>query len=152
MADVQREEIDALVREMDRARDAWVHGRLEREGTDCMVQAPDMTLFGAFGGVARNGPDLETRQARAAARFRGGAGSTEVVNAVSAGDLLVLVLIERSEVLFDGHDKPQPWVLRTTQIFRRDGDRWLRLHRHADPLCTLQPFEAVVALANQAAS
>ena len=29
---------------------------------------------------------------------------------------------------------PQPWVLRTTQVFERRNGAWVRLHRHADPL------------------
>ena len=49
--------------------------------------------------------------------------------------------------MFEDHDEPQPWVLRTTQVFRRDGMRWLRLHRHADPLIDARSFEAAVSLA-----
>ena len=65
---------------------------------------------------------------------------------MSAGDLLVLVLMETNEVKFDGYDKPQPWTLRTTQVFRRDGDHWSRLHRHADPLIKRRSLQETLAL------
>ena len=86
-------------------------------------------------------------QAQASSQFHGGEGACELVRAIVEGDLVVLVLVERSTVMFEGHDEPQPWVLRTTQVFRRDGMRWLRLHRHADPLIDVRSFAAAVSLA-----
>lgn len=142
------EEIRMLVAELDLGRDAWIHGHLEKVGTSRMAQAADMTIFGPFGGKAvRNGPEFGSRQSQVAARFRGGSGTTEIVEAFTSGDLLVLVLVERSQVLFEGREEPQSWVLRTTQVFRREGDGWLRLHRHADPLIKFRSFEETLALA-----
>jgi hypothetical protein len=69
------QEIEGLVEELDRGRDAGIHGRLEHEGRARMAQAD-----------------------------------------------------------FEGRASPDPWVLRTTQVFRHDAEGWLRLHRHADPL------------------
>jgi ketosteroid isomerase-like protein len=66
---------------------------------------------------------------------------------MTSGDLVVLVMIERSLVTFEGRTEPQPWILRTTQVFRRDGDRWLRLHRHADPLIHRRSFDETLAVA-----
>ena len=60
--------------------------------------------------------------------------------------MVVLVMIEHSTVTFDGFDVPQPWILRTTQVFRRDSDKWVRLHRHAEPLILGRSFEETVAL------
>src|SRR6478735_1795806 len=103
--------------------------------TEDEIQAPDMTIFGPFGGQAsRNGPELEGRQARIVSKFHGGSSTCELVHAMTSGDLVILVMVERSTVTFEGRDTPQSWVLRTTQVFRKDRDRWLRLHRHADPL------------------
>jgi hypothetical protein len=146
--EIQDPEIVRLVEELDLARDAWIHGRTEKAGTEIMVQADDMTIFGPFGGeLVQNGPVLEERQAALSARFHGGTGKSEVVGVMRSGDLVVLVLVERSEVMFDGHTIPQRFVLRSTQVFRKDGERWLRLHRHADPLINRRSFEAGIALA-----
>lgn len=151
MAGMSDIDVQKLVDELDRGRDAWINGRPERFGTTHMVQAPDMTIFGPFGGTASvNGPEFEARQARIASKFRRGSGKCELVKAMTSGDLLVLVMVERCAVVFEGHDLPQPWVLRTTQVFRRDGERWQRLHRHADPLIKQRSFDDTLALARDA--
>jgi ketosteroid isomerase-like protein len=131
MAAATREEIDQLVAELDRGRQAWIGGALESTATSHMTQADHMTLFGPFGGEAMR---PIPQQANVAALFRGGSGHLELVQAIAEGDLLVLVLIERNLVRFADDGASRPWVLRTTQVFRRDGASWRRLHRHADPL------------------
>jgi ketosteroid isomerase-like protein len=140
-------EIRKLVEELDRGRAAWINGRPESSGTRYMVQASDMFVFPPFGGTApESGAGLLQAQRRTAAQFKGGSGKIELVKAMSSGDLLVLVLIERNEVNFAGRAAPHPWILRTTQVFRRDGDRWVRLHRHADPLVRQRSLDETLAL------
>jgi hypothetical protein len=95
-------------------------------------QAPDMTIFGPLGGEAGR-PD-NARQQRTASKFLSGTGSTEIVSLIQADDLVVVVAIDRNDVIYEGETTPRPWTLRTTQVFRRDGDTWIRLHRHADTL------------------
>ena len=63
------------------------------------------------------------------------------------GNLVVIVLLERNSVLFEGKAEPQPFVLRTTQVFRKDGEKWLRMHRHADPLIDRRSFDATLEIA-----
>jgi ketosteroid isomerase-like protein len=107
-----------------------------------------MSIFALFGGAIapEAGPALAEIQKRTAAQFKGGTGKIELVKAMSAGDLLVLVLVETNQVKFDGFDTPRPWTLRTTQVFRREGDHWLRLHRHADPLTKRRTLPETLAL------
>lgn len=147
MSDITPNEIRRLVEDLDRGRQAWISGRLEDTATTAMAQADDMTIFGPFGGdVGRGGPELAARQKAAVARFAGGTGSCDLVSAIVSGDLVVLVMLERNEVTFDGETTPRPWILRTTQVFRRDGERWLRLHRHADPLIRPRSLADTLAL------
>lgn len=138
------DEIARLVEDLDRGRQAWISGALETTATTQMTQDEAMIIFGPFGGeAATSGP----RQAQVASLFRGGTGHCELVKAFADGDLLVLVMIERNEVRFEGRDEPQQWILRTTQVFRRDGAGWRRLHRHADPLIARRPLAATLEIA-----
>jgi hypothetical protein len=126
--------VNELLAALDHGRSAWISGQLGYgPGLDA-EQDPDMTIFGPWGGEAGRGPGLPGRQQAMARLFHGGTGSNEVVKTIVAGDIVVVVLIERNEVTVEGVTDPQPWVLRTTQVFERRGDTWVRLHRHADPL------------------
>lgn len=140
-------EIQELVQALDAERQVWIEGRFDPDAAGTMIQDTGMTIFGPFGGEAgTGGPELAARQKRANASFRGGSGRSEVVRSIAADDLLVLVMIERNQVTFEGRSEPHAWNLRTTQVFRRDGNRWVRLHRHADPLLSRRSLEATLAL------
>jgi hypothetical protein len=145
--EINDSEIQELVQALDAERQAWIEGRFDPNAAGKMVQANDMTIFGPFGGEAgAGGPELQARQRRVNASFRGGSGQCEVVRSIAADDLLVLVMIERNQVTFEGRAEPHAWTLRTTQVFRRDGNRWMRLHRHADPLVSRRSLDATLAL------
>jgi hypothetical protein len=135
---VTQPDVDALLAALDESRQAWIEGRISWTESTLMDQDPDMTIFGPFGGEA--GRADNPRQARVASAFRGGAGATEIVKVVVEGELVVVAAVERNEVMFEGETEKRPWILRTTQVFRRSGQRWLRLHRHADPLIHRRPL------------
>lgn len=148
MSTISEQDIEQLLRDLDRGRDAWIHGSRSLDTTENVVQSDRMTIFGPFGGEAlRNGPDLAQRQQAAVSQFHGGSGKCETVDVHTSGDLAVVVLVERSEVRFSADGPLQPWVLRTTQVFRREDGRWIRLHRHADPLIDFRPLAVTSALA-----
>jgi ketosteroid isomerase-like protein len=143
-------DIAELAALLDKGRDAWIHGRLPWEDPDSpMAQADDATIFGPFGGIAPSGaaptvrPDI---QRQIASRFQGGSGSTELVRAIVEGDLVVVAYIDRSTVRFDGSDREGPWMLRVTEVFRKQGDKWVRLHRHADPLVRFRDLDSTRTL------
>ena len=144
-------DVQNLIAALDQGRARWISGRGELADDSPVRQADDMTIFGPFGGA---GPppgsvtpeQLATGQAAISAQFGGGEGSCEVVHTIVEGDLVVLVLIERSTVTFQALNGSQPWVLRTTQVFRKTDDGWIRLHRHADPLIGPRSLVATVAL------
>ena len=65
--------------------------------------------------------------------FRNGTLRQEVVAAYASDDMVVLALIERAHVEVGGLPA-QPWALRVTLVYRRDGATWRLAHRHADPI------------------
>jgi ketosteroid isomerase-like protein len=140
-----------LMAAMDSGRARWISGQVDFSEAGPFRQAEDMTIFGPFGGPGPRPGELTSEllvagQAAVAAQFHGGTGSCEVVRTIVEGDLVVLVMIERSEVAFEGRDGPNPWVLRTTQVFRRTDEGWARLHRHADPLILVRSLDATLDL------
>lgn len=149
------QDLEDLIGAMDRGRARWVSGKPDLIDAEPFRQGEDMTIFGPFGGPGpRPGElspeDLAARQAAVASQFHGGTGSCELVRTIVEDDLVVLVMIERSEVMFEGRDAPHPWVLRTTQVFRRAEDQWVRLHRHADPLMVPRSLDATLELLERA--
>jgi ketosteroid isomerase-like protein len=56
----------------------------------------------------------------------------EVVAAEVSGDLAYTVGYEYSTAAIDG--EPRGYVLRATQVYRREEGEWRVVHRHADPI------------------
>jgi hypothetical protein len=154
--EVTDEEVQRLIEAMDLGRARWISGHGELSEGAPFRQADDMTIFAPFGGSSPRPGDLSpgalaAAQAATSAQFHGGEGSCEVVRTIVAGDLVVLVMIERSTVMFEGRDAPHPWILRTTQVFRRDDEhQWVRLHRHPDPLILRRTLDATLELLEDA--
>lgn len=105
----------------------------------------EVTLANPFGGVSRGWDNVAASIAKAAATY----GDGEVValeNQATAvvGDLAYVVLIERFRVRVAGRPDLDDVALRTTNIYRRQGNEWLLVHRQADPRVGAQAPESVV--------
>ena len=108
---VTENDVEQLIALLDQQRARWISGQGEFAAGSPMKQADDMTIFGPFGGP---GPkpgsvtpeQLASGQAAISAQFGGGEGAIEVVHTIVEGDLVVVVLIERSEVRFQALDGP----------------------------------------------
>ena len=145
---ISEEDVAALRRALETEQQSWIAGSFN-PGLG-LEQADDMTIFGPFGGPPprMTAAELSALQRRGAQQFEEGSGSCEVVGTIVSGDVAILVLIERNEVRLAGRDETQPWVLRTTSVFRLDNDKgWIRLHRHADPLIRFRPGDETFSLA-----
>jgi ketosteroid isomerase-like protein len=94
--------------------------------------APDFTLMSPFGGEPSRAPTPEVMQ-RMGRFFKNGTLEQELVQAYGSPDMVALAIIERATVEVGGLSR-QPWALRVTLVYRRDGADWRLVHRHADPL------------------
>ena len=99
---------------------------------DCWADDPDVTLFGAWGPIERGYPALTSTFRWVGDRFTGHTGGG-VENAVvhASGDLAYTVGFERGPVSVDGGPE-RDMVIRVTHIYRRFGEEWMLVHRHAD--------------------
>src|SRR5215211_5799685 len=127
------------VEQLDAALHQFVNGDTAEWKARCS-QAEDATLFGGWGGSERGWDQLGPRYDWAAARFHAGAGEVyqEILTEGGDGDLHYTVAIERSTVRLAGQERPTPMALRVTHIYRREGDQWKLLHRHADSPAAIQ--------------
>jgi len=111
------------------------------------VHADDYTLIPPFGGEARHGFDASDEAVEQLSRFfAGGEAQVDVVQSYVSGDSVMLVLIERQHGEVGGLPD-QDWSLRVTMLFRKEGDDWRLVHRHADPLVREIDLHRAAALA-----
>jgi ketosteroid isomerase-like protein len=143
---VTDKDVAKLTRRTAEANAALVHGDID--GYLALIEhAKDYTLMAPFGGATTRGFDTSSEHRAAMARlFKSGTFDQEVVATYDSGGLVVLVTIERVRAEVGGLPE-QDWSLRVTQVFRRDGDEWRLVHRHADPLANGISLEQAAALA-----
>jgi ketosteroid isomerase-like protein len=127
------EDVAGLVSRCSEAAGALIRGDI-RGYLRLIRHAEDYTLMQPFGGATRHGFDSSDEAVEALARFfTAGEAEVELAQSYASGDLAVLVLVERQHGEVGGLPD-QDWSLRVTLVFRREGDDWLLVHRHADPL------------------
>lgn len=112
-----------------------------------ITQSADFTLMSPFGGKPSRGVAFTPERWLEIGRFfRDGRDSTlELVEAYHTADMVVLAAIERTHVAV-GRMPAQPWALRVTLVFRKDGSEWKQVHRHADALAPGISIEQAAAL------
>jgi ketosteroid isomerase-like protein len=137
-------DLDQLIEEYHRALGEFMTGNSE-PAVAFYSRRDDITLANPFGAVARGPNQVKAAAARAATHYRdGGAVGFDTIARCVTPELAYLVEVERYHAKVGGHDEVTRLALRVTSIFRREDDGWKLLHRHADPITTLQPAESVV--------
>lgn len=102
----------------------------------------DMTLANPWGPTQRGWADVSAATDRAASQFRDGSpqsASHERLALHAGADLAYLVENERWQAKVSGRDEVTPFELRVTTVFRREAGVWNVVHRHADPITTVNP-------------
>lgn len=131
------------------ANQALVRGDIDQY-LALIQHAEDYTLMNPFGGAPTRGfHDTPERRAGMKKFFKTGLLKQETVATFASDDLIVLVTIERAHGEFGGVPE-QDWSLRVTQVYRRDGQAWELVHRHADPLANGITVPQAAALAKGA--
>lgn len=94
----------------------------------------DVTSFYGWGGYEVGWTQVDKRWDWAGQQFKGGTVSYEPLTRVASGELFYTTDIETFQVAMDGKTEPAAWSNRVTHIFRRTGDEWRLVHRHANRL------------------
>jgi ketosteroid isomerase-like protein len=140
------EHLATLVRLSAQANSALMRGDIDTYRA-IVTYSQDFTFMSPFGGSPKRRDDFTEERMQAMGRFfRHGVFDQELIEAYSADDLVVLVLVERQSVEVGGLPM-QEWPLRVTLVYRRAGPTWQLAHRHADPLFHEIGVEAAAALA-----
>ena len=107
----------------------------------------DFTLLSPFGGAPTRGGELsDERWASVGRFFKNGRNATlQLIQAYPSADMVVLAAVERAHVEVGGL-AGQDWALRVTLVFRREGEQWQLVHRHADPIAAGISLEQAAAL------
>jgi len=146
-ASMTDEELNAVLAMTEAAGNAWMRGDFDGGYGALLTEADDASIYGPFGGPAVNSTRMWNDVGRAGVKqFRNGHAQIQLVRSYMAGDLLVLVLLEEQSGEVGGV-ADQPWSLRVTQVYRREGGAWRVVHRHADPLVKRRTLPETAAIA-----
>jgi ketosteroid isomerase-like protein len=139
-------ELAELVAQTEAAGAAWMRG--DASVYDALnTHEEDYTIMGPFGGPTAKGyRSWSERSSHIVKNFKNGACKLRVIQSYASGDILVLVLEEDQQGEIGGQ-AAQSWALRVTQVYRREGDAWKAVHRHADPLSRPRALQESLALA-----
>ena len=105
----------------------------------------DVTLGNPFGPFVRGHENVVKRLHGAAANYRdGGFTNFERISEHLAPDLACIIEVESGRAKVGGGEDLMPVSVRCTTIFRKEGDTWRVVHRHADPITSARPAESVI--------
>jgi ketosteroid isomerase-like protein len=149
MAEV--DDLDEVLEQWQLAVDEFQKGN-PKPTQELFSHREDVTLANPFGPaapeigpVAHGWEQVARTQEHAASQFTDGQlMSTETVAKYVTAELACVVHIERGKAKVGGREDITPLALRATMIFRPEDGTWKVVHRHADPITTLQPAESVI--------
>ncbi len=102
-------------------------------------QSSDVTLYGAFGGMAVGWEDVATRLDWAGHQFFEGTRSRDEIACAVGENLAYIAQKECIQYRIPGRMDQTTLELRATLVFRCEAEGWRIVHRHADPLMSTQP-------------
>jgi ketosteroid isomerase-like protein len=145
------DDLDELTRIAQESAQAYFDGDLDTYA-GLVRHAEDFSLMPPFGGPTVHGFVLSDESRESTRRtFHGGEVEVDIEAAYVGQDLAVLAVVERQAGRV-GDLPGQDWSLRVTLTFRKDGDAWQLVHRHADALVHPIGWDTLSALARGEAS
>lgn len=127
-------DFEEFMKQRNKAAKAYVSGDAEPLAE---ISASDLaaTFFSPKGDY-RQGADevLSTYKSDVAAFEAGSKSHFEILQMAANDGIAYWVGFQRAKAQMKEQSEPIPFNLRITEIFRREGDDWKLVHRHADSL------------------
>ncbi len=138
------DDVDQLIEQFQLALGEFMKGNPE-PAKNLFSHRDDVTLANPFGPPAHGWEQFSATVERAASQFRDGEFvGWEIIEKHVTPELAYVLAIERAKAKVGGGEDVAPIALRVTMIFRPEDGEWKIVHRHADPITTPQPAEAVI--------
>jgi ketosteroid isomerase-like protein len=129
-----QKDFESFMRTRAKAADSYVNGDAAPV-LALLTSHAKSTFFGPGGGYTEGAKEVASTHEKGAKAFEpGGSDELEVLQAFASDGIAYWVGIQHAKARMHGKSQPVPMKLRVTEVFRREGDEWKLVHRHADML------------------
>jgi ketosteroid isomerase-like protein len=127
------DDFEQFMKQRDEAARAFVNGDAAPLGEMVTHNSP-ATFFGPKGGFDQGADNVYAVYDRDAAHFATGNSTFEILHMAASDGIAYWVGFQRATAQFHAGTEIVQFNLRVTEIFRREGNQWKLIHRHADSL------------------
>lgn len=132
------QDFKTFMQQREAAARAYVRGDATPLGRLVAHQSP-ATFFPPRGGYTEGAEEVGAIYTQDATSFASGGDSTfEILHMAASDSIGYWVGFQRATAYLQGQTAPVPFNLRVTEIFRREGNAWKLVHRHADTLTSTE--------------
>jgi len=125
---------EQFMKQRETAARAYVQGNAAPLSRMVTHHSP-ATFFAPTGGYEQGADAVSTKYEHDAESFKSGGDSHfEILQMEAGNDIAFWVGFQRATAQMEGSKEAVLFNLRITEIFRREGDDWKLIHRHADSL------------------
>ena len=128
-------DFEQFMKRREYAARAFVHGDAAPLGR-IIARVSPATFFGPQGSYEQGPDHVHSVYERDDARFASGDSSFEILHMAASDSIAYWAGFQRAMAQLDGSTERIPFNLRVTEVFRREGDEWKLVHRHADSLAS----------------